>query len=114
MAGDGRAESPLETLVRLAFLPVYGSRLALQVVVPGIGRLDFVIDGWLVVEPDGFAYHSGREEYRRDRRRQAELARRGLVLLRPTYEDIVFAIDRVLRVVHDTLSRGRPPHGQLL
>ncbi|MBA3525064.1 MAG: hypothetical protein H0T85_11060 [Geodermatophilaceae bacterium] len=66
-AADGRAESPIETLLRL----VAGSLgdLALQVAILGVGRVDMVLDGLLVLEADGFAHHKDRDTYRNDRRR---------------------------------------------
>lgn len=43
----------------------------------------------LVVEVDGFAFHSDREAYRRDRKRLNALAQRGWRVLRLTWEDVV-------------------------
>lgn len=62
-------------------------------------RVDFL---WraekVVVETDGWAYHSGRREFRGDRRRDADLTLRGYAPLRFTYED-------VHRDAEDTASR---------
>jgi very-short-patch-repair endonuclease len=69
--------------------------------------VDYVIDGWLVIETDGFEFHSNRAEYRKDRRRANALAERGYVLLRFTYEDIRFRPWAVLAQVAAVLARGR-------
>lgn len=54
-----------------------------------VARVDFC---WpeqrLVVEADGFAFHSNRDDYRRDRVRLNELARLGWRVLRFTWEDV--------------------------
>jgi very-short-patch-repair endonuclease len=89
-------------------LDLLGHDVRKQVLIPGVGApVDYVIDGWLVVETDGFAFHSDRAEYRKDRRRANALAERGLVLLRFTYEDIRFHPWDVLALVAAVLRRGR-------
>jgi very-short-patch-repair endonuclease len=103
---DARAESPLETCVRL-IAGRLGSAVP-QVWVPGVGRVDLVVDGWLVVEADGFEHHSSRERYRENRRRNNALAAAGLVCLRFGYEDVVHRPDYVYDVVRRVLARGRP------
>ncbi len=67
------------------------------------------MDGWLVVERDGFAYHADRSSYRRDRQRDAALSRHGYVWLRFTDEDVVGAPERMVATALETWSRGRPP-----
>lgn len=65
---DGRAESGLESLIRVALVRA-GLRVELQVVIPGVGRVDMLVEGCVVVEADGAAYHSGprrHEDYVRD------------------------------------------------
>lgn len=42
------------------------------------------MDGWIVVECDSRAHHSGWEQQEKDRRRDLELADRGYVCSRPT------------------------------
>lgn len=55
---DRRAESGLETLIRVA-LVILGLRVEIQVVVDGTGRVDILVEGCVVVEADGAAFHSG-------------------------------------------------------
>jgi very-short-patch-repair endonuclease len=68
--------------------------------------VDFVIAGWLVVEADGYSYHSGRPEYRKDRNRANRLAELGMVLLRFTWEDLKFGPGRVLAQIARVLEAG--------
>lgn len=49
--------------------------VASQVWVASVGWVDLVVDGWLVIEVDGYATH--REAFGEDRRRDAELTRLG-------------------------------------
>jgi hypothetical protein len=101
---DGRAESPIESCLRLV-----SGRLGTavpQVWIDGVGRVDLLLDGWLVLEADGFEHHSDRERYREDRRRANALAVLGYTLLRFSYEDIVHHEDVVAEVIARVLARG--------
>lgn len=104
-AVDGRAESMLETVLRLG-LRRAGLPVVSQAWVAGIGRVDFLIGGWLVVEVDGFAFHSSRTDYREDRRRGNALVADGYVLLRFSYEDVMFRLDEVIAQVLATYEAG--------
>lgn len=86
---DARAEAGQETVLR-ELVRHAGLRYALQVWFDGIGRVDMVIEGCVVVEADSRAHHKSWEEHVRDRSRDRELARRGYVTLRLLYQDIMF------------------------
>lgn len=86
---DGRCESGPETFVRL-MLRSLGVSFDLQVDIEGVGRVDFLVAGWLIVECDSRAHHSDWESQRRDRRRDQAAAARGFVTLRPIAEDIMW------------------------
>lgn len=101
---DGRSESPIESCLRLI-----AGRLGCvepQVWIDGVGRVDLVIDGWLVLEADGFAHHSDRVSYREDRRRANALAAAGYTLLRFSYEDVVHHDAGVAETIRRVLARG--------
>lgn len=102
---DERCESLLETCVRLVLVDL-GVPFRSQVLLHGVGRVDFLVAGRLVVEADGFAHHSDRESYRADRRRLNALSAQGYVLLRFTYEDVVHSADRVAALVLAALRRA--------
>lgn len=102
---EGRAESVIETCIRLILVDL-GVTFTLQQRIRDVGRVDLVVDGWLVIEADGFAFHSDREAYRNDRRRATALARDGWTLLRFTYEDAVHAPERVAAIVSDVIAVG--------
>lgn len=101
---DPAAESGIETLVRLA-LRRHRIRARSQVVIPGVGRVDFLIGDRLVVEADGYAWHSSREAFERDRERDRELVRRGYVVVRATYRQVFDDLDAVILAILDVVHR---------
>ena len=80
-----------------------------QVYLPGIGRVDFLLEGFLIVEVDGFAFHSNRKALRRDLQRNNAAALSGFASLRYMPEDIWFEPERVLAEIRAVLSEG-PRH----
>lgn len=101
---DPQAQSVLESAARVLFLSNGLGPVESQVPVDRVGWVDLVLQGWLVVEVDGYAVH--RERFEEDRRRDAELVRQGYVVLRFTYRDVHRRPQWVLDVVRDTLRRG--------
>ncbi len=102
MLVDGRSGSLPESLLRVA-LRSAGLPAEPQVHVPGVGRVDFLV-GDVIVEVDGFAYHSDRGQYREDRRRDRAAHLGGYLVLRFTYEDVVYARDMVVSQVRSAFS----------
>ena len=103
---DARAESGPETLVRL-ILRSLGTSFDVQVVIIGVGRVDFVVDGWLIVECDSEEFHSSWEAQRRDRRRDQAAAALGYATFRPIAEDILWHPDLVRAALHGLLESRR-------
>jgi very-short-patch-repair endonuclease len=95
---DAAAESGAESLMRL-ILRRLGCRVQSQVEIRGVGRVDFLVDGWLIVECDSEAHHAGWEKQKEDRRRDQAAAARGFVTYRPIAEDIFWHADAVIRAV---------------
>ena len=86
---DARAEAGQETVLR-EIVRQAGLRYSLQVWFEGIGRVDLVVEGCVVVEADSRAHHKSWDEHVRDRSRDRALAERGYVTLRLLYQDIMF------------------------
>lgn len=101
---DARAEAGTETLVRL-MLRTLGVAFEVQVVIRGVGRVDFLVDGWLIVECDSREFHSAWEHQRRDRRRDQSAAALGYATYRPIAEDILWNPD-VVQTALAGLLRG--------
>lgn len=100
---EGSAQSLLEVEVR-RILRCAGYLVQAQVAIRGVGVVDLLVEGRLVIELDGFAYHSGRKEYRADRRRSNELTAQNYRLLRFTYETVMGSPEQILVMVARALA----------
>ncbi|WP_417562133.1 endonuclease domain-containing protein [Microbacterium sp.] len=100
---DPRAESGPETIMRL-MLRGLGCTVDVQVKIHGVGRVDFVVDGWLIVECDSRKYHEGWNNQKRDRRRDLVAAALGYTTVRPIAEDILYNRERVLAMLTQILA----------
>lgn len=88
-----------ESLVEVEALHLFaglGLQVELQVQLSGIGRVDFLIEGFLIVEIDGFAFHSSRAAMRRDLFRNNASTLNGYAVLRYMPEHIWYESARVI------------------
>lgn len=83
-----RARSILETVARLQLIDI-GLTPQVGVWIEGVGEVDMIILGFIVIEVDGWAFHSSKEQREKDLKRDRELLRRGYVVLRFTYDDVM-------------------------
>lgn len=109
---DPASGSVLESVCRLVLVDAGLPPEATQLVVRNgrvvIGRVDFAWpSAWLVVEVDGFEFHSDRRRYRDDRRRSTALGRAGWTVLRFSWEDVTLAPDWVVDSVRQALGPCR-------
>lgn len=84
---DGICESGIETLFWLRMRNVLS--VARQVIIPGVGRVDFLIGQRLVVELDGRAFHDTASRFEEDRRRDARLSTLGYRVLRFSFRQVM-------------------------
>ncbi len=98
------ADSAIEVVARL-LLRGAGLDVRPQVQIQGVGRVDFLVEGFLIVEIDGAAYHSDRQAFRRDRLRDNTAVIEGYTVLRFTFEDVVLQPEGLLVVVLRALGR---------
>jgi len=82
------AESIGETYMRVALGEV-GLHVLAQVSFEHVGRVDFLVEGVVVVEVDGFAYHSDQRTFARDRQRERSLAALGITTMRFTHAEVL-------------------------
>jgi very-short-patch-repair endonuclease len=101
---DGICESGIETMCWVRLLAGLGARR--QVHIDGVGRVDFLVGERLVIEVDGASYHQGVTPFEEDRRRDAELSRRGFRVLRFSYRQIMHDWKLVEAAVWAALARG--------
>ena len=83
-----RARSILETVARLQLIDM-GLTPQVGVWIEGVGEVDMMILDFIVIEVDGWAFHSSKEQREKDLKRDRELLRRGYVVLRFTYDDVM-------------------------
>lgn len=100
------AESGIESLLRLR-LSRLGIRLDSQILIPGVGRVDFVLAGRIILEVDGRLNHEGPSQRHRDLVRDAETAAVGYETLRFDYALVVHDWPRVERAIVAALARTR-------
>lgn len=92
------ADSGLESLLRLRLLQG-GVGLECQVWIDTVGRVDFLIDGVLILEADGRTGHSREAERHKDLLRDARAAALGYEILRFDYALIVHDWPTVERAI---------------
>lgn len=104
---DSSAESGPETYMRM-ILRALGLRFEAQVQIDGVGRVDFLVEGWLIVECDSKSFHEGWERQKDDRRRDLAAARRGYITVRPLAEDILYRFSVVQATIDEVVAALRP------
>lgn len=104
---DGRAESGPETLVRLMARSLE-CEIGLQVTFDGVGRVDLLLDGWLVIECDSKKFHASWRDQVRDRERDLRLAALGYTTLRLPAATIMHSPDAALAALRGLVHSRRP------
>lgn len=102
---DARAESITESVTRFR-LEQLGFEPRLQVTIRGVGRVDMLLGERLVIEVDGYAYHSDPEAFEADRRRDARLSARGYRVLRFSYRQVMQHWSEVRAAITAAVARG--------
>ncbi len=98
------ADSGLESLVRFR-LRRFGWDVRTQQSIVGTGRVDLLIDGWLIIEADGKQNHDGESNRHKDLVRDANSATWGFVTLRFDYALIVHDWELVEHAIIATVAR---------
>jgi len=89
-------------------------------IIDDLGETDTLIEGWLLAETDGFEYHSSKEQFIKDRRRDQTALAHGYIPLRLTYDDVAAGEKNILRIVGGALrgvahsSRVRIPENPVV
>ena len=107
-AADGRAANPFESVLRAIAMTVPGLSVTPQGRVDGVGWVD-LLDARLgiVVEAESFEFHGTMAGLRRDVRRYTECTRRGLVVVRFLWEEVMFDPEHVRQSLLDVVQRRR-------
>ncbi|MDF0530024.1 type IV toxin-antitoxin system AbiEi family antitoxin domain-containing protein [Tsukamurella sp. 8F] len=101
---DRRAESGTESLVRVR-LRRRNIKVEIQVIVPGVGRVDLLVGRSLLIEVDSRAHHGG-ENYQKDRTRDQIARAAGYDPIRLTWEDVMFRWPQVEARILAMVRRG--------
>jgi hypothetical protein len=100
---DGRAANPFESALRAITHEVPGLEATPQVVISdgGFAARPDLVDRrlWLALEADSFEWHGKRSALASDARRYNRLVVRGWIVLRFSYEDVMFHPDDVREVL---------------
>ena len=98
-------ESAFRLLVAAAGLPAPLSQYVVREAGRFVARVDFCWEAErVIVEVDGFAWHSDRASFRSDRYRHNDLERLGWRVLRFGYEDVMSEQAYVLRTLREVLG----------
>ena len=100
---DCRSESGQETVLRLVIKGA-GFHVEIQVEIGGVGRVDMIVEGRVVVEADSRQFHDGWEAQARDRTRDCDLAMLGYLSLRVLYRDIIHHPERIIAAITGLLA----------
>lgn len=100
---DLRSESIVEVDACHLFR-AHGISFQQQVQLTGIGRVDFLIEDFLIVEVDGHAFHSSRQAMLKDRARNNSSTVKGFAVLRYMPEVIWFQPQLVIAQIRAALA----------
>ncbi|WP_084075187.1 type IV toxin-antitoxin system AbiEi family antitoxin domain-containing protein [Demequina sp. NBRC 110052] len=103
---DLRAGSMQETVARVE-LREAGFLVQPQALISDVGSVDLLVEGSVVVETDGYAYHSDRRAFAADRDRDRRLHVLGFQVLRYTQADVLHHADQMVADVTALLWRQR-------
>lgn len=100
----GLSDSGLETIF-VTRISAWGVRIRQQIVLAD-RPTDVLLGEWLVVQLDGFAFHSTAAQRSRDAAHDAELMLRGYTVLRFTYAQVMHDWPAVERTIARALAAG--------
>jgi very-short-patch-repair endonuclease len=111
-AADPRAANPFESVLRAIVLAVPGLEVRPQVVIEDgrfVARVDLADERLrIVIEADSFEFHGSRKALDRDCRRYNALVVRGWLVLRFTWEQVMFEPGLVASTVRALVDLRRP------
>ena len=106
-AADGRAANPFESVLRAICATVPALEVEPQQWVGSVGRVDLLSRrSNLVIEADSWEFHGERSAFARDVRRYTCFVRLGFVVVRFTWEEVMFQQDYVRDVLTAIVQRG--------
>lgn len=109
---DGRSANPFETTLRLIAQRVGGLEVIPQHEISDatgfVGRVDLADVGLrLVIEAEGYEFHGGRDAFVKDCRRYNRLVCAGWLVLRFTWEEVMFRPEEVEATIRSAVALRR-------
>ena len=104
---DGASMSGTETRLRLA-LRAAGYRVECQVTIPGVGVVDLLVEGWLVLELDSKEHHGSPEQQAHDRARDGNAVLSAYGHERFMWSQVRYSMEWCMAVVEQRVRDGRP------
>ncbi|MCU1478448.1 MAG: hypothetical protein JWQ64_3141 [Subtercola sp.] len=101
---DASAQSGTETFVRLR-LKQLNIRFRSQAFVAGVGTVDFLVGERFVIEVDSKKWHTGSTAFEEDRRRDLDLHALGYLVLRLSYNQVMYKLEEAVAVIRSIVSR---------
>lgn len=108
---DGRSESAMESHARAQFIEAEIPGVEIQAWVLGKFRVDFLIDGWLVVETDGRGKYRDEDDLWNEKKRSDAILNAGFQMIRITNSKLNTFIgheSELVRDVRQRLALGHP------
>lgn len=99
------SESPVESIVHY-HLRRAGWSFRCQVEIPGVGCVDFLIEGRVVLEVDGYEFHSDSRAFIRDRERDLRLEARGYRVVRVAAATVFRRWEETMRELSEVVRRA--------
>lgn len=104
-AADGRAANPFESCARAIALDVPGLAVCPQVTIRGVGRVDLAdVELGIVIECESVEFHSDAKSLKKDVRRYTACTRKGLVVVRFTWDEVMFDAAYCRQVLADVVE----------
>lgn len=108
---SGSAANPFESVLRAIALDVEGLSRVPQGEVTGVGHADVVdADLRIAVEAESFEWHALPEAFRYDVRRYTAMTRRGWLVVRFVWEDVMHRPEYVAHVLADVVALRETAH----
>lgn len=101
---DGSSQSGTESMCRFR-LRSRGIGVRSQVDIPGVGIVDLVVGTRLIIEVDGYEFHSSREQFEKDRERDRTAVELGYLVIRLTYHQVVHEWPAAEETIMDLVRR---------
>lgn len=104
-AGDARAANPFESVLRAIAHEVPGFCAEPQGIVPGVGHADVAdVRLRIALEAESWEFHALREAFNHDIRRYTSMVRRGWLVARFTWDDVMHRPNYVRDAITDLVT----------